>query len=148
MNDDLTRPDFERAIRAVGATGRLDHDALAREFATTTTDARDAFTTGSVRGDRTGKGRYDLLPPEAIHRIAQLYERGAEAYGGRNWEKGQPFSRVADSMLRHAFQALAGKTDEDHLAAVAWNALALITYRERIAAGTLPIELDDLGLTT
>lgn len=115
-------------------------------FVTTTTPEHDTFDTGSVRGDRTGKGRYDLLPREAIHRVAQLYERGATAYGDRNWERGQPFSRVVDSMLRHAFQAAAGMDDEDHLAAVAWNALALITFEERIARGELPAELDDLPI--
>jgi hypothetical protein len=105
---------------------------------------RRAFTTGSQRDDATGKGRYDLLPREAIHRLAQLYERGAAKYDPRNWEKGQPLSVVTNSMLRHAFQAAAGLDDEDHLAAVAWNAFAAITILERIAAGTLPAELDDL----
>jgi len=113
-------------------------------FDTRTTPERESFSTGSVRGDRTGKGRYDLLPREAIHRLAQLYERGAEHYGDRNWERGQPLSRILDSMLRHAFQAAAGLTDEDHLAAVMWNAAAAITIRERIAAGLLPADLDDL----
>ena len=116
-------------------------------FVTNTTEITDTFATGSIRGDRTGKGRYDLLPREAIHRLAQLYERGSRAYGDRNWEQGQPFSRVMDSLLRHAFQASAGMTDEDHLAAVAWNAFALMTFCERITAGELPADLDDLGLT-
>jgi len=113
-------------------------------FITKTTDVNESFTTGSIRGDRTGKGRYDLLPREAIDRLAKLYERGATAYGDRNWEQGQPFSRVVDSMLRHAHQAAAGMDDEDHLAAVMWNAAALITFGERIARGELPAELDDL----
>ena len=113
-------------------------------FVTNTTEQTDTFATGSIRGDRTGKGRYDLLPREAIHRLACLYERGGRAYGDRNWEQGQPFSRVMDSLLRHAFQASAGMTDEDHLAAVMWNAAALITFQERVAAGDLPAELDDI----
>lgn len=113
------------------------------EFETIAPEERAHFATGSQRGAQTGKGRYDLLPREGIHRLAQLYERGADVYGDRNWEMGQPFTRVLSSMLRHAFQAAAGMTDEDHLAAVAWNALALITFEERIAAGLLPAELDD-----
>jgi hypothetical protein len=112
-------------------------------FTTKVTESRDEFSTGSVRGDQSGKGRYDLLPREAIHRLAQLYERGAEAYGDNNWRLGQPFSRVASSMLRHAFQAANGDTDEDHLAAVMFNAAALATYEELIRAGKLPAELDD-----
>lgn len=105
---------------------------------------RQAFDTGSVRDTRTGKGRYDLLPPEGIRRLAQLYERGAEKYGDRNWEKGQPISRYLDSMIRHAFAVLEGEPTEDHLAAVAWNAVGAITTQERCRAGLLPSELDDL----
>jgi hypothetical protein len=117
---------------------------FATGYKTKDSGARRSWDTGSQRDDATGKGRYDLLPREAIHRLAQLYERGAAKYDDRNWEKGQPLSVIANSMLRHAFQAAAGLEDEDHLAAVAWNAFALITIRERIAAGTLPAELDDL----
>ena len=100
------------------------------DFTTTVTDTMEKFDSGSVRGDRTGKGRYDLLPPGAIRRLAGLYERGSKAYGDRNWEKGQPFSRYFDSMLRHAFQAMSGKSDEDHLAAVVWNAMAIMEMQE------------------
>jgi hypothetical protein len=44
----------------------------------------------------------------------------------------------------HAFRALAGETDEDHLAAAAWNFLCLIETRDRIAKGLLPGELETL----
>lgn len=114
------------------------------EFVTKDSGQRAEFTTGAQRDGATGKGRYDLLPREAIHRLAQLYERGAEKYDDRNWEKGMPLSEMVDSMLRHAFQAAAGETDEDHFAAVMWNAAGVITFQERIAAGLLPAELDDL----
>lgn len=114
-------------------------------FVTKSSGERQEFSTGSRRDTQAGKGRYDLLPPEAIRRYAQLLERGAARYGDRNWELGQPFSRVISSMLRHAFQAAAGHDDEDHLAAVMFNAAALITMQERIAAGALPAELNDLA---
>lgn len=100
-------------------------------FKTLDSGQRETFGTGSVRDTRAGKGRYDLLPPRAIRRLALLYERGAEKYGEHNWEKGQPFSRFADSMLRHAFQAIAGAQDEDHWVAVAWNALAIVELQEQ-----------------
>lgn len=115
-------------------------------FSTKDSGQRQEFTTGSVRDTRDGKGRYDLLPLHGVRRLAQLYERGADKYGDRNWEKGQPLSRYADSMLRHAFQAAAGYDDEDHWAAVAWNALAVIDHQERIAIGELPAALSDLPL--
>lgn len=113
-------------------------------FVTKDSGARTEFSTGAVRDGATGKGRYDLIPREAVHRLAQLYERGAEKYADRNWEKGMPLSEMVDSMLRHAFQAAAGMTDEDHWAAVMWNAAGVITFQERIKAGLLPPELDDL----
>ena len=87
------------------------------------TRERQEFTTGSVRDSRIGKGRFDLLPPKAIRRLAVHFENGAVNYGERNWEKGQPIGRYMDSALRHLFCYLDGKSDEDHLAAVAWNVL-------------------------
>lgn len=114
------------------------------EFVTVDTGNREEFATGSVRDSRTGKGRYDLIPPGPIKRLAKLYERGAVKYGDRNWLKGQPLSRTADSMLRHAFAYLAGERTEDHLAAVVFNAFALMEYEAMLADGRLPKEFDDL----
>lgn len=81
----------------------------------------------------------DRLPPTAIRRIAQLYERGAVKYDARNWEKGMPLSVYLDSMTRHAFQVSSGVMDEDHLAAVCFNGLAAIHF---LVLGRK--ELDDL----
>lgn len=106
---------------------------------------RQDFGTGSVRDTRAGKGRYDLLPCYAIKRIAQHYENGAKKYGDRNWEKGQPLTRYLDSALRHLFQVLEGKTDEDHAAAAAWNILSFIQTKKWIDDGALPKVLDDLS---
>ena len=105
---------------------------------------RQQFKTGSVRDTNEGKGRYDLLPTRAIRRLAEHYENGAKKYGDRNWEKGQPFSRMLDSAMRHLFKALEGQKDEDHLTACAWNVLGVIELQERIEEGTLSKELNDL----
>lgn len=113
-------------------------------FTTKDSGQRETFTTGSVRDLRVGKGRYDLLPPRALRRLAQLYERGAIKYGDRNWEKGQPLSRMLDSAIRHLFQFLEGKTDEDHGIAVAWNILGIIEIQELIKEGLLDEALNDL----
>ena len=129
------------------------HDPMSNPVLTTgtvpwtevqTTAAEEQFATGSVRGDRAGKGRYDLLPPEALHRYAVHMENGAKVYGDRNWEKGQPISRYLDSALRHLFKYLLGLKDEDHLAAAFWNIGAALTTEERVNNGTLPSELADL----
>jgi Domain of unknown function (DUF5664) len=103
------------------------------DFITKDSGDREEFDTGSRRDTREGKGRYDLLPSGAIKRIAQLYERGAEKYGDRNWELGQPRDRFIDSMLRHGFAVSNGDVDEDHIAAVAWNAMAIIELDERLS---------------
>ena len=105
---------------------------------------RQDFGTGSVRDTRDGKGRYDLLPPYAVHRIARHFENGAVKYGDRNWELGQPLSRYVDSALRHLYKHLAGARDEDHMAAAAWNVMAYIDTERRIREGELPEELADM----
>ena len=106
--------------------------------------ARQEFVTGSVRDTRDGKGRFDLLPPYPLHRLAVHYANGAVKYGDRNWEKGQPLSRYVDSAMRHLVKQLAGARDEDHMAAVAWNVLAYIHTEHEIQEGRLPEELNDM----
>ena len=106
--------------------------------------ARQEFSTGARRDVQEGKGRFDLLPYYAITRLAQHFENGAKKYGDENWKKGMPLRRYLDSMMRHAFKFMAGMSDEDHLAAVIWNACCLLETQEMIEQGILPKELDDL----
>jgi len=105
---------------------------------------RRTFETGAVRDRAKGKGRYDLLSPIAIDRLAKLYERGGEKYDPRNWEKGMPLSQFVDSGLRHFFNYLEGKREEDHLAAVMWNSAGAIYTEEMIKRKLLPISFDDM----
>lgn len=107
-------------------------------FITKDSGARQSFETGMVRDTQEGKPRYDLIPVEALERVAHLYARGAEKYGDDNWKKGQPYSRAYASLYRHLMQWRKGDRDEDHMAAVAWNALALMFYEEKMP------ELNDL----
>lgn len=117
---------------------------MSTPYETKDSGVREEQGTGAVRDSRANKGRYDLLPPHAIRRLAQVYERGAAKYADRNWEKGMPFSRYLDSALRHIFQHLEGNRDEDHLGHATFNLLAVIEHQERIARGTLPASLDDI----
>jgi hypothetical protein len=105
---------------------------------------REEFPTGSVRDTREGKGRFDLISPIALKRLAVVYERGAAKYSSHNWRLGQPLSRYLDSALRHTFQVLEGKEDEDHAAQAAWNLFAFIETQARIKNGELSAELNDL----
>lgn len=104
----------------------------------------EQFTTGSVRDSRKNKGRFDLCSPIPEFELARHLELGAEKYSERNWELGQPFSRVLDSALRHLNQFRQGQTNEDHLISAYCNLHFLIHYREMIKRGILPESLNDL----
>lgn len=105
---------------------------------------RSQFTTGAVRDGQEGKGRFDLLPFEALERLAKIFEAGAKKYAERNWEKGIPTHRFMDSGLRHAMKYLAGRRDEDHLAMAIWNLVCLAQTEHWIEEGRLPADLQTL----
>lgn len=107
--------------------------------------AREEFDTGSVRDTRKGKGRFDLVSPIGLRRLALVYENGAEKYGDHNWQKGQPLSRYLDSAARHLYAWMGGDRSEDHLMQCAWNCFAYVHTEEWIKEGRLPKELDDIG---
>ena len=94
-------------------------------------DSSRVFTTGARRNSSEGKGRFDLLPVEAIQALAKRFEYGAKLHGDNNWRKGIPNSSLFYSALRHLFQAMNGETDEPHLAACMWNVAVLIYNQER-----------------
>ena len=89
---------------------------------------RQQFDTGAVRDPAKGKGRYDLITPHGLKRLALHYEAGAAKYDDRNWEKGIPASRCFSSAVRHLFRWIAGERKEDHLAAAAWNIFAIMHF--------------------
>ena len=88
---------------------------MAKKYITKDSGKREKHKTGAVRDIRSGKGRYDLISPLAVNRVAGVYERGSIKYNDRNWEKGMPIGRYLDSALRHTFQYIEGKRDEDQL---------------------------------
>lgn len=103
---------------------------MAKEYVTKDSGEREDFTSGARRDTQEGKPRYDLIPPAPLERLADLYTRGAEKYGPHNWTKGMPVSRYQASLERHLQQWKAGDTEEDHLAAVVWNAFAIMHFQE------------------
>lgn len=105
---------------------------------------RREFATGSVRDRGDLKPRPDYISPFAMLEIGEHMRKGAVKYGPWNWQLGQPFSEMTASMYRHLLQWIMGDTEENHLAAIAFNAQALIHYREMIKRGVLPGELDDM----
>jgi hypothetical protein len=108
-------------------------------------DSMAQFTSGALRSDSSGKGRYDLISVHGIHRLAKHYENGVKSkYPPRNWERGLSMSRYVEAILRHTFCYLGGDRSEDHLAAIAWNAFCLMDHEERIERGLLSDQVNDL----
>jgi hypothetical protein len=94
------------------------------------TGERMTYENGGMREPSTGKGAYELVSPFALDRIAVWYELGARKYADRNWEKGIPFGRLIQSAFRHLIRWMQGRRDEDHLAAVCWNVMAMMHFEE------------------
>ncbi len=94
--------------------------------------------TGMQRDTRTGKGRFDLIPPIFLRRLARLYEEGAAKYNDRNWEKGGPLTRYMDSAMRHINDWREGCREEDHLIQATWNLAAIVHFEEMIERGLAP----------
>lgn len=83
-----------------------------------------------------GKPRFDLMPPEAMVALATHYQKGAEKYADRNWERGMAWGKCFASLQRHAWAWQAGEdydeeTGSHHMISVAWNAIALFIYAIR-----------------
>jgi hypothetical protein len=79
-----------------------------------------------------------------MERVGAWLGLGAEKYAERNWEKGIPNSRCIASLHRHLMKYQQGMRDEDHLAAIVFNAQAIMHNEEMIRRGVLPESLDDL----
>jgi hypothetical protein len=99
------------------------------------------FGSGAKRDPNSNKGRYDLLSPIFIRRLAVHTQKGGKVRGDRNWEAGMPMDAVLDSAIRHMFNYLEGDRSEDHLAAAAWNVMNLIHTEEQIERGNLSADL-------
>ena len=87
--------------------------------------------------------RYDLISAVALQRLARHYGNGAVKYVDHNWRKGITISGCIRAIMSHTVKLMMCLEDEDHAAAVAWNAFAIIETLERIKTGSLPAELDD-----
>lgn len=105
---------------------------------------RQEFNSGAVRDTADDKPRPDLTSPFAEDRRGAWMLAGARKYAERNWEKGMPNSRYMASLMRHVMRYRQGDRSEDHLAAICFNAEAIMHNEEMIKRGLLPPELDDM----
>ena len=105
---------------------------------------RQEFATGAVRDTADNKPRPDLCSPFAEERRGEWLRLGAKKYKVRNWESGMPFSRFLESLCRHVMKYRQGDRSEDHLAAICFNAEAIMHGEEMVKRNVWPKELDDL----
>ena len=94
------------------------------------TGQRKTYGSGAIEEVKTGKGKFVLISPYMLLRLARIMEKGAIKYADRNWEKGMPFSRFTNSALRHINQFLMGMTDEDHLGQAIFNLMAIMHLQD------------------
>lgn len=95
--------------------------------------AKKIKTDGGGLRFNTGKNQIELMPPEWIWAVSMVLTRGAIKYAIRNWERGMKWSYLVGCAMRHLLKFVCGErydpeTGCHHLAMVAWNALALMTY--------------------
>ena len=93
------------------------------------------FSGDALRYDE-GKLRYDLVPEDALAEYVRVLTFGASKYAPRNWELGMDWCKCYAAMRRHQVAWMSGENIDpesgiDHMAHVAWNALALVAYRLR-----------------
>lgn len=86
---------------------------------------------GAVR-ETQDKPAMHGISPHLMIRLGTLLSKAdvkySESGGFRNYERGLPFSTCVGGILRHTFAFLRRDTSEDHLAAIAWNAMAMMHY--------------------
>ena len=82
----------------------------------------------------TGKPRTDLIPPDVLIELGELYGVGAIKYGDRNWEKGLEWGRAYAAAQRHLNKWLSGEEydredGQHHLTAAIFGLFALRHYQ-------------------
>ena len=102
----------------------------------------DTYQTGAKRAGDDTRPDLPILPWSELERLSYHYMRGATLHGRNNWQKGIPSSRYLRSLSRHLSDFIQGRNpDEDHLAAIAFNAFGIMFNQRHHAADP---EVNDL----
>lgn len=91
-------------------------------------EGKKVFTSGASRSADSEHVRFDLIPPRPHTRLAQRYAMGAKNHGDNNWRNGMPVSDIVNHLERHLNLFKARDTSDDHAAAIAWGAYALMEF--------------------
>jgi hypothetical protein len=83
-----------------------------------------------------GKPRMDLLPPDVLLELAQVYTAAIGKYPARNWERGMKWGNVYSSLQRHLNAFWMGESrdkesGQQHIMHALWNCVALAAYQLR-----------------
>jgi hypothetical protein len=102
---------------------------------TATGEAMVEYKSGARRSEH--KPDYSLIPRSGMKRIAARYTLGLK-YGRDNWKKGLRDPEYVEQFVNHLIEHIwdyleDGCRKDDNLAAIAWNAIALMEA-ERVAA--------------
>ena len=87
------------------------------------------YKSGASR-NKIGKTRLDLIPPEALEELGEVFGEGAVTHGDENWKKGMPNSVVINHMMKHFLKWQKGDREELHLGKVMFGCCVLI-WNER-----------------
>lgn len=96
-------------------------------------EVRVTAPSGGQKGSKPA--RFDLIPGDALWKVAELYGRGADKYEDRNWERGYDWSLSFAALQRHAWQFWNGEdidaeSGQPHMASVVFHALALLRFMD------------------
>ena len=83
------------------------------------------YKSGASR-NKIGKTRLDLIPPEALEELGEVFGEGAITHGDENWKKGMPNSVVINHMMIHFLKWQKGDREELHLGKVMFGCCVLI----------------------
>ncbi|MBS0599493.1 MAG: hypothetical protein JSR92_19725 [Proteobacteria bacterium] len=88
----------------------------------------------------TGKSEYYQIPLFALDGVAQVLMYGAKKYAPGNWMKGQPWTVVYNSMMRHLRDWQRGEDLDPesglpHIDHILCNAIFLSAYRDLYPEG-------------
>lgn len=85
-----------------------------------------------------GKIRYDLIPPEFIREVAEVFTFGAKKYKPNNWKGFTPEQQeeIKGSLLRHIYAYLEGEENDSesglsHLAHAGCNLAFMIYFKHK-----------------
>ena len=101
-------------------------------------EIRVTSETGGQKGRKPQ--RMDLLPPEALLALSEVYGMGAEKYDDHNYLKGYNWSLSFGALLRHVMAAEKGEWLDDesglpHVMHAAWHCFSLFMF-EKHGLGT------------